>query len=426
MRMRCARLFVLALLPVLLAGAEKGKLRAGAAKVEITPPEDAALPMYGYAGRQDGHSGVHDPLYFRAIVVDDGERQAALVAGDIGSTPHEVWERVVPRISQATGIKPEYVLLSATHTHGGPSPAPTGGEVPKLDAYLAGVHDKIVNVVKEAQSNLQPARMGAGTGEARVNMNRRARTANGGWWLGHNPEGVSDKTVRVVKFETLDGSMLALYVNYGVHGTVLGSRNMLITGDLPGATSRFVEAQLGGDVIVPWTSGAAGDQNPIYRTEDDFGGSIGSLDILGQILGEEVIRVAKEIRTSERTRISALQRETSCPGKKNPPGPRFRGPGPYEFLDAEPVLIRLSGLRIGDVFFAGVSGEVLTMIDQRLKQASPLKHTLMVTHTNGSSGYFADDAAYDQVSYEIVVTRAKRGCAEDAIVDGLLEILDEL
>jgi hypothetical protein len=206
----------------------------------------------------------------------------------------------------------------------------------------------------------------------------------------------------------------------------MGSRNMLITGDLPGSTSRFVEQQLGQDVVVPWTSGAAGDQNPIYRTEDSFGGRIGSTEILGQILGEEVIRVANEIRTSDRARIAAAQREVTCPGKKSAPDADYRGPGPHTFLDADPVMIRLSGLRIGDVFFGGVSGEVLTRIDERLKNESPLKHTLMVTHTNGSSGYLADDAAYDQVSYEIVTTKVKRGCAEDAIVNGLLGILGEL
>jgi hypothetical protein len=411
---------------VISAPAEKGRLRAGAARVEITPPEDAALPMSGYAGRTDGYAGVHDPLYFRAIVVDDGERQAALVAGDTIAIPHAVWEALAPRISKETGIARDYILISGTHTHGAPSPTPTDGKNPKLDAYLAGVHDKIVGVVKQAQSKLQPARIGAGAGEARVNMNRRARTAEGGWWLGYNPDGPSDKTVHVVKFETLDGKALALYVNYSVHGTVMGPRNMLVTADLPGATSRFVESELGGDVVVPWTSGAAGDQNPIYRTEEAFGGRIGSVDILGRILGEEVIRVAKTITTSERTRISALQREMTCPGKKADPVQTYRGPGPHSFLDADPVMIRLSGVRIGDAFFGGVSGEVMTKIDQRLKAASPLKHTLMVTHTNGSSGYFADDAAYGQVSYEIVTTRAKRGCAEAAIADGLLGILDEL
>jgi hypothetical protein len=40
-----------------------------------------------------------------------------------------------------------------------------------------------------------------------------------------------------------------------------------------------------------------------------------------------------------------------------------------------------------------------------------------------AGGYLADDAAYDQVSYEITATRVKRGCAEDAIVNGFLEMM---
>jgi hypothetical protein len=47
----------------------------------------------------------------------------------------------------------------------------------------------------------------------------------------------------------------------------------------------------------------------------------------------------------------------------------------------------------------------------------------MITHANGSSGYLPDDAAYDQVSYEITATRVKRGCGEDAIVNGFLEMM---
>jgi hypothetical protein len=47
----------------------------------------------------------------------------------------------------------------------------------------------------------------------------------------------------------------------------------------------------------------------------------------------------------------------------------------------------------------------------------------MVTHANGSSGYLPDDAAYDQASYEIVSSRVKRGCAENAIVNGFVEMM---
>jgi hypothetical protein len=71
-----------------------------------------------------------------------------------------------------------------------------------------------------------------------------------------------------------------------------------------------------------------------------------------------------------------------------------------------------------------VSGEVLTRIGQRLKEGSPFSQTVMITHANGSSGYLPDDAAYDQLSYEILTARVKRGCAEAAIMNGFLEMMD--
>lgn len=97
----------------------------------------------------------------------------------------------------------------------------------------------------------------------------------------------------------------------------------------------------------------------------------------------------------------------------------------YEFLDADPVEIRLSLLMIGQTASAGVSGEVLTLIGQWLKKESPFPNTMMLTHCNGSSGYIPDDAAYEHVTYEIVSSHLKRGCAENAIVSGFLELMNQ-
>jgi neutral ceramidase len=97
-----------------------------------------------------------------------------------------------------------------------------------------------------------------------------------------------------------------------------------------------------------------------------------------------------------------------------------------EFADADPVPIRLSLLVINDIPFAGVSGEILTNIGLRLKRESPLTRTMMLTHCNASSGYIPDDAAYEQVSYEVTTSRVKRGCAEAAIVNGFVEMLARL
>jgi hypothetical protein len=80
-------------------------------------------------------------------------------------------------------------------------------------------------------------------------------------------------------------------------------------------------------------------------------------------------------------------------------------------------------LMIGDVVVAGVSGEVFTLIAQRLKHESPFNHTIMVTHTNGSSGYIPNDAAFEPVSYEVTASRLKPGCAEGAIVHGFVDLI---
>jgi hypothetical protein len=402
--------------------AAAGVFRAGAATVSITPAPDAALPMSGYAGRTEGFRAIHDDLHVRAIVVDDGATQAAIIACEIVGIAAPLVEEITERVTREADVPRQNILLAAVHTHAAPAigtynEAAEGDTARRRAEYIQKLKDAVVTAVQQAKSTLQPARIGFGTGKANVNMNRRAPDAEGGWMLGNNPEGVSDKTVAVVKFETTSGQPIAIFSNYAVHGTVLGQGNLQISSDLPGATSRVVESHYGAKVVSPWTSGAAGDQDPIYRVGTDFR----NIAALGRLLGGEVVRVADGIKTSPRGRIRALQKIVSCPGKRT-----VQNPGPnreYKIEDADPVPIRLSLLVINDIAIAGVSGEVLTNIWLRLKREFPFSRTVMVTHCNGSSGYLPDDAAYDQVSYEIVATRVKRGCAEDAIVNGFAEMM---
>jgi hypothetical protein len=405
--------------------AAPGTLRAGAAKIDITPAAGLALPMSGYAGRVEGFKSIHDPLHVRAIVVDDGTNVAALIGVELIGLSSDFWQKATTRLTRDTGIPQDNILLAAVHTHAAPAIGTYGERATaeiaaKRDEYVQKLEDALVAAVRQAQSNLQPAKVGFGTGQARVNMNRRAPNGEGGWMLGLNPDGVSDKTVAVLRFDNLAGEPFAIFSNYGVHGTVLGQGNLQISSDLPGATAREVEKHYGDKVVSPWTSAAAGDQDPIYRVGLDFK----NVTALGSILGAEVIRVADSIQTSPQARIRAVQRVVTCPGKRTVQAPARNRE--YKFEDADPVSIRLSLLIINDVAIAGVSGEVLTNISLRLKRESPFNRTIMVTHCNGSSGYLADDAAYDQVSYEITTTRVKRGYAEKAIVEGFVQMMNEM
>jgi len=438
--MRPAATLFLCGLIFIAARASAGPLRAGAARADITPAADAALPMAGYGGRTQGFKGIHDRIYVRAIVLDDGTMQAAIVAWESLFVPDAVWASTSKRIAEETGIRPESVLLSAVHDHGAPTLGPADPS-PAQGAYRIAVENAAVEAVRRAKSQLQPARVGIGTSRAYVNVNRREFSEGRGWWLGYNDDGPSDKTLTVIRFDDLTGRPIAFWINYPVHAVVMGPENYQITGDIAGATSRFVEQHyLGNDrprsdmgmllrlrpeekgtgegAIALWTSGAAGDQNPVSTTNgEDFT----LVDGLGKILGEAAVRAAATIKTVPDALLRGAHRVVTCPGRRVEPGPTPRAE--YKFNDADPVSIRLSLLMINDIALAGVSGEVFTLIAQRLQKASPARHTVMVTHTNGSSGYIPNDAAFEPVSYEVTASRLKPGCAEGAIVKGFLELI---
>jgi hypothetical protein len=295
------------------------------------------------------------------------------------------------------------------------------GDKTVLTPYAETVLNGIVEAVRRASEKLKPARVGFGVGNANLNVNRRARMAGGGFWLGVNPDGPSDKTVGVVKVEDLAGRPIAVLINYAVHCVMLGYMNREISADLAGATSSFVERQLGDPVVALWTSGAAGDQNPTLMNlvSSDFD----AVANYGMYLGEEVVKVAQDIPMAEPRKIHSMQRVVTCSGQQVTPGDLPRKT--YEFRDVDPVSIRLSVLMIGHTVLAGVSGEPFTRVWQQLKTQAPFAHLIMVTHCNGTSGYLPDAAAYDQISYEIAASHVKKGCAENGVVDGLLAMMNQ-
>lgn len=425
------------------AGAERGTLQVGAARVDITPPADAALPMGGYRGRKQGFREIRHRIYARALVLHDGTNHAAIVTWDLINVPDPVWSEMSGRVAKEAGIPAGNLILAAVHSHSAPSLMHAYGNADaKSAAYTATVENATLEAIRQAKAKMQPARVGAGAGKAYVNINRREPTAGGGWSLGQNPDFPSDKTLAVVRFETLTGKPIALLINYGVHAVVMGPENLQVSGDLAGATSSFVERFYAGDVtttprgdlgaglrlrpeekggegvVALWTSGAGGDQNPISLARgEDFT----LVEAFGKILAEEAIRVSSSIRTGPNSRVRAAGREVTCPGRRRQPD-QPAGAEP-KFVDTEPATIRLSLVMLDKIAVAGVSGEVLTMIGQRLKKESPFEHTLMVTHANGSVGYIPNDDAYQQLSYEVLSSRFKPGCAESAIVKGLLDMM---
>jgi neutral ceramidase len=417
--------------------------RVGAAKVDVTPAQ-SELPK--------AYEGIFDHLYSRAIVLEGGNSSAALITLDAGVVPDQIWRGVTQQVEKDLGIPAYNILITATHTHSAPP------------QQAAAYTQKIVDSVKEAKERLTPARVGYGTGVSYINVNRNIidpKTKR--WWEGPNYDGPSDKTVAVVKFESLTGEPIAVYYNYAMHAVTVGQLDQ-VSADAPGTASKYIEDSLDNKVIALWSSGAAGDQNPIYfqqtfdlrdiRIKDyasrgiDISNSMPPggqglnksdptvarlmnqqkqmIQSMGQFLGEEVLHVMRGMeRTESNVQIYGGQKTISCPGRERLDSGRAGSPGSYR--DAAPVELRVSLLRVGDIAISGVNGEVFNLIAQRLKKESPYARTMMATLTNGSarSGYIPNDTAYGMYTFEVLSSRLQPGCAETSIVNGILDLMAE-
>jgi neutral ceramidase len=416
--------------------------RAGAAKVDITPNKNA-LPK--------GFEGVNDPIFARAIVLDDGVTKAALVTVDAGAIGNDTWTAVSQAAQKELGIASERLLITATHTHSVP--------------FRMEPTAQILKALRQAAGALQPARVAFGQGVSYINVNRNLiDPATHRWWEGPNYEGASDKTVGVVRIETPTGQPIAIYYNYAVHAVINGQLDQ-VSGDIPGATSRYIENALDDKAVALWSEGAAGDQNPIFfqqaydlrairiadyakRGQDisnampPGGQGLNKRDpqvmklmtqqrqltnSMGQMLGEEVLRVNRDTldRPEVNPRLFGATKTVTCPGRTRTDQGRAGYPGTY--VDGEPVPIRLSLLKIGNIEIGGVNGEVFNPIAQRFKARSASSRTMMATLTNGMapSGYIPNDEAFTQNTFEVVSSRLKQGCAEGSIINGLLDLEQE-
>ncbi|MEF2978506.1 neutral/alkaline non-lysosomal ceramidase N-terminal domain-containing protein [Subtercola sp. YIM 133946] len=379
-----------------------GELRAGAARTDITPAD-----LRGLDAMTGGFTGVHDALFCRAVVVDDGVRSIAVVSLDlleVGSSGD-----LRSRIERELGIGSQSILIAASHSHTAPrvGRTPAGGlsRPPTLEslAYTAVVFDAIVATVREAQSRLQSASLGFGRGRVDVNVNRD-ELRDSEWMLGQNPDGASDKTLRVIAFRAHDGSPIATLACYAVHPTVsLGTT--LLGADLAGAAAAAAESELGG--VVLWLPGSIGDQAPRLGLEhrgDGFAPGaaevFGWVDALGREVAEQIVGTTRQISSwQSEARLGGSEVAVPCAAR--------RGSGLKADMtqdDVAGVDVRLTLLCVGDVALVGVGGEVTTPAAELITSASPRANTVLVSIANERIGYLADDDAFARGTF------AARGC----------------
>ena len=417
---------------------KSGKLMVGAAKEVLNPPVEAVT--------NGGYSGIHDPLFVRTIVLDNGVTKAAFVSVDITSIPGQgAGQEFLDFLVAETGITPEHLFVTATHDHNSVR-VRADSTAPEQIAYYDIIKKAAIKAFKDAESRLQPARIGYATGKAYVNTNRDEKIGEG-YHMGYVPEGPSDKTVAVVSFTSLSGAPIAVLYNYAVHGVVMYRATTRdgkpeVTADLPGATCNYIEDHFDNAVAL-FNSGAAGDQNPLFMAtynQDhpdvyDLGASgYAILEVLSRRLGEEVVELTNSIRnTSSTVKIWGTKTSVTVPGRQrktpaDPNAPRggYLAPVDVEMIDGDPQTINMSLLMLNDIAFAGVCGELFTEIGMHIKEQSPFDRTMVATIMPPKTvGYIPTDKAFLLPAEKALTTTLKPGYAEPAMLEAFGKMMDE-
>lgn len=389
------------------------KLLCGAAKRCITPPETLLPRLYGLMGRK--FCTVLDDICLRVIAVSDGENKALLVGFDLDKAPRP--EKNLRALSETTGIPEENILYFGIHTHTAPLCGPRPAfEAPKDDdtaaataEYEAIVREKLLDAAKEAVASLRPARIGSGRGESYLNVNRNqhylVRAEDGKEYdlmgLGADPLGEVDHSVFVLKMESLAGEPIALFVNYAMHNVVMicnepnGDGLVGVSADVGGGVSRCLEEQYGG--VAVWSSGAAGDVNPIMMNQYYYPDPVTGVQREEKIHDAQAAQAMLKLMVGRHVAdIKGVLRTLRCEAETAAVGGAVAWSETETERDNPPWKIRLQALRIGDLGFMGIGGELYTSLGRAVREASPMADTVVINHNVSllhDCGYILDDEA---------------------------------
>src|SRR5215510_13460302 len=419
-------------------------LTAGVARVDITPP--AGVELWGYSNRSGPATGALDPLYARALVLDDGRNAVAIVTLDLGRTFGQAQMSTV-RERARREHRVNDVMFIASHTHSGPS-IDEDYENGALPEWERRALDKIAQAIGEARSRMVEARIGVGFGQTIIGHNRRLIQSDGSvkmLWRNSTGQtgGPIDPTVGVIRVDDMQGAPIAILDNYACHPVVFGPDNLRYSADYPGAMARLVEKSFDGNKdkgpICFFLQGAPGDINPMVDKTPLAENSDVEMRRVGEQLGREAARVGGAIKTEaaavpeiaylseeipfkNRWRIEALK-EVILAAYGPSHGPKVISR--YQRYMKDPILAPVTTLVINrQIALVGLPGEPFVGLQLSLKQRSPLPATFMCGYTNGYIAYFPTirDAVVGGYGADTVTTRVEIGAGERMVDRGLIQI----
>lgn len=366
----------------------ESNLRAGVAKVDITPPPET--PVVGHVRPTNG---VRDPIRAGVLLLANEQTRAAIVTLDLINAPTPLVETLREEISRRTETPPENILVAASHNHSGPGWSRESAWGRKMIADIGAAS-------AEAAKEMRPVTMGYGEDRIDFNINRR-KVINGRAVVRLNPDGPCDHRVKVLRID--DGRTLeplCVLMHAVCHPCVFTWGDKLtppfpngfpkISADFPGEAQTFVETVYGSKTRTMFLQGCAGDIRPNlpgvpYRCGDEA-----DIKWTGRSLGCAVVRAADRgvlrEELAKRKTIYPLKCATS----------KIEVPGKKEKLSCE-----MQALRVGDFLLLTIPGEPMVEYGFQIEKAiADRAIPIVIGYANGHLGYICTADSHQYGGYE--------------------------
>jgi len=397
-------------------------MKSGAGTQVITPPVGTSLAGYFH---DRVSTGVHDDLLAKALVLDNGKKKVAIVVCDILWLQGEQVARVRELALQATGIPPENIMISCTHTHTGPETRVKRPMVPINEAYIERLPQLIADSIIRAEANLQPAVLRLGEEfEDRLSFNRRFLMKDGRVAFNPGkmnpdiigPVGPTDPQLNVLRVDHEDGSPMAIITNFSMHPDVMTGCE--ISADFPGESSRIVSSLYESKPLVIYMQGACGNLNQLDVSTSANQNGPKEVTRISRILAGKTLAASEFSQPMDCDDLGAISRK--LPIKYHPLTDELKAKAeetrrkakPNDFekaqaeliasyeLDGKSAAVEVQAIRIGDTAVVGVPGEYFVEYALSIKEWSPFDQTFIAELANAAFGYIPTLDAFYPGTYE--------------------------
>jgi len=469
--MRAVYSFSVAMLMALVAGsplAAAEPLQAGVAVVDITPP--VPYRMSGYFSERVS-TGTHDPLLAKALVLRQGDRQAAIVFCDLIGIAPDVSADARQKAAAKTGIPAEHIVVHGTHSHTGPlywgalrdhfhqrASERAGSDPYETVDYPTQLADRIVAAITDAQRALVPVTLAAGEADQRgLSFNRRFHMKDGTVRFNPgklNPDivrpcGPIDPEVGLVLLRPADrpkAPPLALVSSFALHLDTVGGTEY--GADYPLYVQQTLSEKFGKDFVSLFGTGTCGDINHIDVSHKRPQKGQVEAERIGRTLGETILAAVDKLPVVKEPSLAAGSATAQVPLQEFSPEQIAKarrdlnqvGTRELGFLEqvtaykiaavagrkSETIDLEVQAIRLSDeVAMVFLPGEVFVELGLEIKRASPFKTTLVVELCNDAPGYIPTRKAFAEGSYETVNSRVQPGGGE-AMLQTAIKLLKQL